>query len=169
MDQDFVQQLAKNMELLLKGTPGESMDQIMSAFEQLSQDPQMALEMEKALSEAALPVPALAPAMPSPLAQPPQPAQASSSPALPASTSIHDQVSRTMNKLKESDSLVGAEISQQANEDPAIEALMKELEGMLQTGDLDNVLGGIMDQIMSKELLHEPMKDLYTKVPNSIF
>ena len=45
---------------------------------------------------------------------------------------------------------------------------MKELEGMMQNGDLENVLGGLMDQIMSKELLHEPMKDLADKVTTII-
>jgi peroxin-19 len=79
-------------------------------------------------------------------------------------SSLSDHVSRTMNKLKQSDSQVESELAAQAQDDPALEMLMKELEGMMQGGDLDNVLGGLMDQILSKELLHEPMKDLASKV-----
>jgi hypothetical protein len=66
-----------------------------------------------------------------------------------------------MSKLKQSDSQVESELSAQAQEDPALELLTKELEGMMQGGDLDNVLGGLMDQILSKELLHEPIHGKY--------
>ena len=46
---------------------------------------------------------------------------------------------------------------------------MKELEAMMETGDFDKAFGGIMDQLMSKELLYEPMKELSIKVISNVF
>ncbi|KAJ3056635.1 hypothetical protein HK097_005559 [Rhizophlyctis rosea] len=50
-------------------------------------------------------------------------------------------------------------------DDETMEQMMKELEAMMSSGDFENQFGGMMDQLMSKELLHEPMKDLAAKYP----
>lgn len=42
--------------------------------------------------------------------------------------------------------------------------LMKQMEGLTEGGDFENVLEGMMSQLMSKEMLYEPMKDLVNKV-----
>lgn len=46
----------------------------------------------------------------------------------------------------------------------AMEQMMKELEGLMETGEFDEMFGGFMNQLASKDLLYEPMKDLSTKV-----
>ena len=38
------------------------------------------------------------------------------------------------------------------------------MEGLTSNGEFDNVLEGMMEQLMSKEMLYEPMKDLIEKV-----
>ena len=164
MDDVFVEQLAKNMEALLlrqQRTPGTrdtppveeevpSMTEILSVFKELSK------ETPPSSSGG------LAAASSTPTHSTCSTTKGSST--LKKPSSLQDHVSRTMSKLKQSDSQVESELSAQAQEDPALELLMKELEGMMQGGDLDNVLGGLMDQILSKELLHEPIKDLASKV-----
>lgn len=43
--------------------------------------------------------------------------------------------------------------------------MMKQMEGMAEGGDFQNVLEGMMEQLMSKDILYEPMLDLQNKVP----
>ena len=81
----------------------------------------------------------------------------------PEKMSVKEQVSHTMEQLKQSDSQVSEATLEDADQ---LNQLMKELEGMLQTGDLDSLMGGLLDQIMTKELLHEPMKELSLKYPS---
>ncbi|KAI8823975.1 Pex19 protein [Fimicolochytrium jonesii] len=93
----------------------------------------------------------------------------------PNPKSFHDAVSQTMNKLRTSSDKVEAEVAESAKlaaltgglvgDDAAMEQMMKELEGLMSSGDFDNVFGGLMDQLMSKELLHEPMRDLAARYP----
>jgi len=42
--------------------------------------------------------------------------------------------------------------------------MMKQMEGMAEGGDFQNVLEGMMEQLMSKDILYEPMLDLQQKV-----
>lgn len=42
--------------------------------------------------------------------------------------------------------------------------MMKQMEALADSGDFTNVLEGMMEQLMSKDLLYEPMKDLAGKV-----
>lgn len=43
--------------------------------------------------------------------------------------------------------------------------LMKQMESLADNGEFEGVLEGMMSQLMSKELLYEPMKDLADKYP----
>jgi peroxin-19 len=45
--------------------------------------------------------------------------------------------------------------------------MMKQMEGMAEGGDFQNVLEGMMEQLMSKDILYEPMLDLQNKVTAS--
>lgn len=93
-----------------------------------------------------------------------------SKPAQPKS--FQETVAQTMNKLRDSSDKVEQQVAEDAKmasltggmSEDAMEQMMKELEGMMASGDFENVFGGLMEQLMSKELLHEPMKDLATKV-----
>ena len=46
----------------------------------------------------------------------------------------------------------------------SMEQMMKELEGMMDSGDFEDMFGGLMNSLASKDLLYEPMKDLANKV-----
>lgn len=43
---------------------------------------------------------------------------------------------------------------------------MKQMESLADSGDFENVLEGMMSQLMSKEMLYEPMKELSEKYPD---
>lgn len=45
--------------------------------------------------------------------------------------------------------------------------MMKQMENMAEGGDFQNVLEGMMEQLMSRDILYEPMLDLKQKVTNS--
>jgi peroxin-19 len=45
-----------------------------------------------------------------------------------------------------------------------METMMKELEGLMENGEFDDVFGNVLQQLVSKELLFEPMKELSVKV-----
>jgi len=47
--------------------------------------------------------------------------------------------------------------------------MMKQMEGMAEGGDFQNVLEGMMEQLMSKDILYEPMFDLQQKVKDPSF
>jgi peroxin-19 len=45
-----------------------------------------------------------------------------------------------------------------------METMMKELEGLMDNGEFEDVFGGVLQQLVSKELLFEPMQELAGKV-----
>lgn len=45
-----------------------------------------------------------------------------------------------------------------------MQEMMKQMESLADNGDFQNMLEGMMGQLMSKDLLYEPMKDLAAKV-----
>ncbi|KAI9088745.1 Pex19 protein [Phlyctochytrium arcticum] len=165
-DDDFAKQLASNMEALLKGNfdgsgaGGSDMDatmsQIMDTFKDLNVDPSAAT---------APPVTAKAASSSADVAAGPQQAK-----------SFQDTIANTMQKLRTSSSQVDQQVAEDAKlssmtggmSEEAMEQMMRELEGMMSSGEFDNVFGGLMDQLMSKELLYEPMKDLAGKYPEWI-
>jgi peroxin-19 len=46
-----------------------------------------------------------------------------------------------------------------------MQEMMKELEGMMGSGDMEDLFGGVLNQLVNKELLYEPMKELAEKYP----
>ena len=52
--------------------------------------------------------------------------------------------------------------------DPMLQQMMAELEKMMSEGGGDaafeNILGDVMDSFMTKELLHEPLKEIADRV-----
>jgi hypothetical protein len=46
-----------------------------------------------------------------------------------------------------------------------IDSLLDNLSSLMDNGELDSLLTNVMDQIVSKDLLYEPMKDLASKYP----
>lgn len=45
---------------------------------------------------------------------------------------------------------------------------MKEFEGLLDSEDFDKVFGNVLNNLVTKDLLYEPMKDLADKYPKYI-
>ncbi|ORX46263.1 Pex19 protein [Hesseltinella vesiculosa] len=85
-------------------------------------------------------------------------------PASATPASFQDTIAQTMNKLKDSSKEVESSINEEG-EDAFMAELMKQMEGLAENGDFENVLEGMMSQLMSKEMLYEPMKDLVGKYP----
>ena len=49
-------------------------------------------------------------------------------------------------------------------EEEVMAKMMKELEGLMETGDFENMFSGMMEQLVSRDLLYEPLNDLSLKV-----
>ncbi|ORZ07857.1 Pex19 protein family-domain-containing protein [Absidia repens] len=90
---------------------------------------------------------------------------AAAAPGAAGGASFQDTIAQTMNKLKDSSKQVDSSINEEG-EDAFMAELMKQMEGLTEGGDFENVLEGMMSQLMSKEMLYEPMKDLVEKYPS---
>jgi len=80
-------------------------------------------------------------------------------------TTFQDTISEAVNNLKTSSDKVEAEVSE-ANND-VMEKLLKQMEGLVDE-DFCDILSGVIDQLMSKELLYDSMKDLSDRYPSWI-
>ncbi|KAG0329298.1 Peroxisome chaperone and import receptor [Podila horticola] len=78
--------------------------------------------------------------------------------------SFQDRIAKTMGKLKDSSEQVEVQVAQDS-EEALMAEMMKQMEGMAEGGDFQNVLEGMMEQLMSKDILYEPMLDLQQKYP----
>ncbi|KAF9578177.1 Peroxisome chaperone and import receptor [Lunasporangiospora selenospora] len=78
--------------------------------------------------------------------------------------SFQDRIAQTMDKLKDSSEQADA-LAAEESEDALMAEMMKQMEGMAEGGDFQNVLEGMMEQLMSKDILYEPMLDLKQKYP----
>ncbi|THH27139.1 hypothetical protein EUX98_g7046 [Antrodiella citrinella] len=78
-------------------------------------------------------------------------------------------IRKAMEKLKESETNLQAESAASGEEDP-LEALLGSLgsEGGESDEDLQGILESMMSQLMSKEVLYEPLKELHDKFPSYI-
>lgn len=90
-------------------------------------------------------------------------------PAVPTPTgNFQDTIASALNKLKDSSTTVDAETEQKAasNQDP-LAAMMAQMAGLGDLGGeegLAGMLDEVMAQLMSRELLYEPLKELAEKV-----
>ncbi|KAG0215122.1 Peroxisome chaperone and import receptor [Mortierella sp. GBA30] len=139
LDAEFSRQLASGMEELMKEMNGNS--ELQKSFE----------EMFKGLD-----VNGKAPAATA--------TATGSSSASKAGGSFQDRIAKTMDKLKDSSEQVEAQVAEDS-EEALMAEMMKQMEGMAEGGDFQNVLEGMMEQLMSKDILYEPMLDLQQKYP----
>ncbi|KAF9942546.1 Peroxisome chaperone and import receptor [Mortierella antarctica] len=139
LDAEFSKQLASGMEELMKEMNGNS--ELQKSFE----------EMFKGLDVNGK-----------------APATGSSPSATPATSkagnNFQDRIAKTMDKLKDSSEQVEAQVAEDS-EEALMAEMMKQMEGMAEGGDFQNVLEGMMEQLMSKDILYEPMVDLQQKYP----
>ncbi|CAO3679353.1 unnamed protein product [Umbelopsis vinacea] len=140
LDDDFAKQLAAGMEELMSGEDQdefkETFEKIWKSFESTSLDDSVA--------------------------------QSSKAPAAAADPenkkSFQDTIAQTMNKLRDSSDKVETDLSEESD-DAFMQEMMRQMESLTDNGDFQNMLEGMMNQLMSKDLLYEPMKDLANKYP----
>ncbi|CAO0794931.1 unnamed protein product [Mucor circinelloides] len=153
---DFAKQLAAGMEQLMGQMGGESNDEMKEAFEKVwASFDNGAAAPDSAF--AAKPTAAAAAAAASP-------ASSSTREVPKVPQSFQDTIGKTMNKLKDSSKEIDSSIAEES-EDAFMAELMKQMESLADNGEFEGVLEGMMSQLMSKELLYEPMKDLAQKYP----
>lgn len=142
---DFAKQLAAGMEQLMGqmsglGVDGETNDDMKEAFEKVW------ASFDNDASASATP-------------------SASATREVPkVPQSFQETIGKTMNKLKDSSKEIDTSINEES-EDAFMAELMKQMESLADNGEFEGVLEGMMSQLMSKELLYEPMKDLSEKYP----
>ncbi|KAJ3359953.1 hypothetical protein GGF32_008856 [Allomyces javanicus] len=147
---DLMRELAANMAALMGagGADGDGDDALQKAM----------AEMLQGMEGMGLGEPAAAPA--------PAPA-----PSADSGKSFQDRVRRTVDKLQDSDKQ--AEASQAASAgvggaedmDSLMAEMMKQMESLADSSEFESVLEGMMESLMSKDILHEPLKDLAAKYP----
>lgn len=52
--------------------------------------------------------------------------------------------------------------------DDMMAEMMKQMEGLVESGEFNNALEGMMEQLMTKDVLYEPMKDLADRVGDTL-
>lgn len=96
--------------------------------------------------------------------------KAKSTPSVPAT--FQDTIASAMNKMKDSSTTMDAETeAKTASEVDPLAAMMAQMAGLGDMGGeegLQGMLDEVMDQLMSRELLYEPLKELANKVSLNI-
>ncbi|KAJ1887829.1 Peroxisome chaperone and import receptor [Kickxella alabastrina] len=157
--EDFAQQLAKGMESLLKD--GGNLDN--------GSDKNMKKTLDDLLQQLGTIQADMGLHTPAPAPTQQQPQAASSAPSVSekaAPGSFQDKIKATMDKLKESAS--EADSAGSAGDAGIFDELMRQMEGMEGLGDdpqLDSLVDDVIGQLMSKDVLSQPLKDLDTAYP----
>lgn len=82
---------------------------------------------------------------------------------------FQDTISRTMNRLKESGKEMDEQQSQSGTDQDFLAKMMKELENASgENVDMSNLLDEMLQELSSKEILYEPMKEMNDKYPEWI-
>ncbi|KAA8904287.1 hypothetical protein TRICI_005513 [Trichomonascus ciferrii] len=82
---------------------------------------------------------------------------------------FQDTISRTMNRLKESGKEMDEQQSQSGSDQDFLAKMMKELENASgENVDMSNLLDEMLQELSSKEILYEPMKEMNDKYPEWI-
>lgn len=82
---------------------------------------------------------------------------------------FQDTISRTMNRLKESGKELDEQQSQGGSDQDFLAKMMKELENASgENVDMSNLLDEMLQELSSKEILYEPMKEMNDKYPEWI-
>ncbi|KAG0277261.1 Peroxisome chaperone and import receptor [Linnemannia exigua] len=136
LDAEFSQQLASGMEELMKEMNGNA--ELQKSFEEMFKG----LDVNGKSTASA----------------------AAAAPKAASTASFQDRIAKTMDKLKDSSDQVDAQVAEDS-EEALMAEMMKQMEGMAEGGDFQNVLEGMMEQLMSKDILYEPMLDLQNKYP----
>ncbi|KAJ1953292.1 Peroxisome chaperone and import receptor, partial [Dispira parvispora] len=90
-------------------------------------------------------------------------ASSTASPSKPTG-SFQDKIKSTLNKLDSSSQQAESHISSQEDSD-MLKGMMDQMEGLLEGQNFEQMMEGILEQIMTKDVLYEPMKELADKYP----
>ncbi|KAF9366139.1 Peroxisome chaperone and import receptor [Mortierella sp. NVP85] len=145
----------------LAGLDAEFSKQLASGMEELMKEMNNNPELQKSFEEMfkGLDVNSRAPATESAT-----PSSGASGAKAGGAGSFQDRIAQTMDKLKDSSEQVEAQVAEES-EDALMAEMMRQMESMADGGDFQNVLEGMMEQLMSKDILYEPMLDLKKKYP----
>ncbi|KAF9185220.1 Peroxisome chaperone and import receptor [Haplosporangium sp. Z 767] len=146
LDTEFSKQLAAGMEELMKEMNGNT--ELQKSFEEMFKG----LDVNGKVSGTEAPATSSAAA------------NTQGSKTAAGASSFQDRIAKTMDKLKDSSEQVEAQVAEDS-EEALMAEMMKQMEGMAEGGDFQNVLEGMMEQLMSKDILYEPMLDLKQKYP----
>ncbi|KAJ3121671.1 Peroxisome chaperone and import receptor [Physocladia obscura] len=163
-DEEFERQLALGMEKLLTGLAAADAQSPDSSLESIDST-KVKETMDALLGSIG--------AKKSPTAKVSKANQLSSSKSQQSATAsvdptfdFHAAISDTLSQLKDSKEKVETELKENPADVPEdMEAMMKELEEMMGSAEFEDMFGDVMGQLMSRDLLYEPMKDLATKYP----
>ncbi|KAF8252890.1 Pex19 protein [Wilcoxina mikolae CBS 423.85] len=99
----------------------------------------------------------------------PGPSSAPAAAADPTAAKFQDRIKQTMERMKSSNAEVDAGLAEPDSDDFLAE-MLKSMGGTGEAGeeDFSNMLVNMMEQLTSKEILYEPMKELYEKYPEWI-
>ncbi|KAI9190807.1 Pex19 protein [Polychytrium aggregatum] len=81
---------------------------------------------------------------------------------------FHEAIDATLNKMEDSSEQVKESLRQQdaGLDSESMEALMKEFEQFMSgSGDMDEIFSSVMTELITKDLLYEPMRDISHKYP----
>ncbi|KAJ1950452.1 Peroxisome chaperone and import receptor [Linderina macrospora] len=157
-EEEFARQLTKGMEDLLKSDAGGSSsetDQMKSTIDQLLKDMASLRTDNSSIPDATTTSSAAAAA-----AARDVPGET----ALDEPLSFQDKIKATMDKLKESNAKADAEIPDMFGGD-MMEELMQQMDSMGDDSQLDSLVDDVIGQLMSKDMLYQPLKDLDTEYP----
>ncbi|KAG0221224.1 Peroxisome chaperone and import receptor, partial [Actinomortierella wolfii] len=143
LNDEFTKQLAAGMEDLMKEMSGNQ--ELQKSFEEMFKNLDLAGAGPPGSSSSSSPTPG-------------------GSGSKPAGGSFQDRIAKTMDKLKDSSEQVDAKVAEDS-EEALMAEMMRQMEGLAEGGDFQNVLEGMMEQLMSKDILYEPMTDLAQKYP----
>ncbi|KAJ3117606.1 hypothetical protein HDU96_006204 [Phlyctochytrium bullatum] len=162
MDDEFAKQLAAGMEQLMKDYVSEDPNPDMNSN-----------ELKTAMDQLINSVKSLNAAESASTVRKEDPSSSAST----ASGNFQSKISETLHQLRDSSDKVEAQIADGAGLNPfaglegldmdgmGMDQMMKELEALMGSGEFEGMFEGMMQQIMSKDLLYEPMKDLVAKYP----
>ncbi|ORX97581.1 Pex19 protein [Basidiobolus meristosporus CBS 931.73] len=150
-EDEFAKQLAEGMEEFMKEMNGDdslkqTFEQLLGSFDQNDFNPSASLQ-------------------PNPKKKPEEKLKSSESSTSTAPASFQEKVEQTMNKLRDSSEQVQAEVNEESS-DAMLSEMIKQMESLTGSGEFDNVVEGMMGQLLTKDILYEPMRELASKYPD---
>ncbi|KAJ1667800.1 Peroxisome chaperone and import receptor [Coemansia sp. RSA 1646] len=172
-EEEFARQLAKGMEDLLKESSDSGADNTVNETEMKAAIDQLlkqmgTLQTDLDHADAKKKTPEKSAQSPTPLSHSTEQAdetKADGGSGAAQGTSFQDKIKATMDKLKESADRADAETESGAGDMDVLDELMRQMDGAGDDTQLDSLVDDVIGQLMSKEVLEQPLKDLDKQYP----